>query len=353
MPGADAPRFPGDLPAAFGLPAEPVRAERHGQGLIHQTWRAVYEAGGRQRQYLHQAVNTRVFDRPDQVMDNIQRVSRHLAAKRPAMFARTLHVRPTAHGELLWRDAGGQPWRTYDFVEATVTLQEAANPDQAYQAALAFGRFIAALADFEADSLHTTIPHFHDTPWRWRQLQRALEIADRDRRSDAAAELAFAASHRDLAGLLTPAIRAGRLPRRVVHNDTKINNLLFDPAQGSVVCVVDLDTVMPGYAVTDFADLARHCLSPTVDLDLFQGLLRGFLDGCGTVLTPTEVEMLPRAVKLLAYELGLRFLTDFLQGDAYFRVDHPGHNLQRCRAQFDLVKALLAIETDLVGRLPV
>jgi hypothetical protein len=260
---------------------------------------------------------------------------------------RRLTLLPTREGGAWHRDESGHYWRCYIFIEKARSYDAIQSPQQAFEAAKAFGQFQKLLSDLPPPRLHDTIPDFHHTPKRFARLEEAL-AADAVQRADLArTEIQFALRRKPMASLLLEA----KLPERVTHNDTKINNVLLDEQSGQEVCVIDLDTVMPGLALYDFGDLVRTGTSPalederdlarvTMQFPMFEALLRGYLSTAADFLTPAERRHLVFAGKLITFEIGLRFLTDFLAGDTYFKVHREGHNLDRCRTQFKLVESI-------------
>jgi hypothetical protein len=294
-------------------------------------------------------------------MENIQRVRHHLAAKTsslPDAKRRVLTLVPARGGMPYHRDPAGNYWRCYLHVSGGRSYDLAQNPRQAFEAAKAFGGFQALLADLPAPRLHDTIPHFHDTPRRLAALRSAAAADAAGRSAGARAELDFALSRAPLAGILQDLAATGDIPERVVHNDTKLNNVIFDARTDEGLCVVDLDTVMPGLALHDFGDLVRCAATRAAEDErdlsqveiepaLFESLARGYLAGVGGVLTAAELDHLAVSGAVIALELGMRFLTDHLQGDAYFKVHRPGHNLDRCRAQFKLALSFERQEGEL------
>lgn len=317
------------------------------------------------RRFLLQRINGYVFPSPVQVMENIVRITRHLERKLgPGSAWRRLTLVPTLNGEM-WRETATEEgpadwWRMYELIEDTTTELRVSTPEQAFLAAQAFGRFETQLVDLPSPPLHETIPGFHDTLNRFAAFDRVLagasaSAAGNDRRRQAVAEIRSVAVHRDLAARLSAA--AHNLPRRTVHNDCKISNILFDRTTGEALCVVDLDTTMPGLAAYDFGDMvrsmshradedARETGGARVDPELFTALAQGYLDGAG-FLTGAERRSLVDGALVLTLEQAVRFLTDHLDGDVYFRVERPGQNLDRCRVQLALLESLLARDGDL------
>ena len=325
----------------------PAFCEPYGNGHINDTFLVV-----RGERYILQRMNHVVFPHPDEVMENILGVSEHFRKKalaRGGDVARaSLVVVPTRKGEPFFCDSIGSYWRLYEFCERTVTREVIENPQDFYTCAEAFGHFQRDLADYPAERLHETIVDFHNTPKRYEKLLAAIQNDVCGRACEVADEIAFATARAEFAHTLERAHAAGELPLRVTHNDTKLNNILFDEETGAPVCVIDLDTVMPGYSVTDFGDSIRFGANTAVedetdlsrvslDLSLFELYAKGFLKGCGGRLTEREIDMLPEGAIMMTLECGVRFLTDYLEGDVYFRTHRPKHNLDRCRNQFSLV----------------
>jgi hypothetical protein len=324
----------------------------------------VSAAGG--SRFLLQRINGHVFRDPARVMANIVRITRHLERKLgPGSARRRLTLVPTLDGGMWTKTAAKENpdawWRMYELIEDTTTALRASTPEQAFLAAQAFGRFETQFVDLPSPPLHETIPGFHDTLSRFEALDRALAAASASaagnaRRRQAVAEIRSVAAHRDLAARLSAAA-THELPRRTVHNDCKISNILFDRATGEALCVVDLDTTMPGLAACDFGDMvrsmshraeedARETDVARVDPELFTALAQGYLDGA-RFLTATERRSLVDGALVLTLEQAVRFLTDHLDGDLYFRVERPRQNLDRCRVQLALLESLLARDGDL------
>jgi hypothetical protein len=332
-------------------------AEPYGSGHINDTYCAVFDQAGTTTRYILQRINHNIFKKPVSLMENIQRVTAHLAAKMsglPDSSRRVLTLIPSWEGLLYHRDEQGNYWRAYLFIENARTYDAVVSAGQAFEAAKAYGRFQRLLADLPAPRLHDTIPDFHHTPKRFAALVKAVENDGFNRAGLAKAEIEFALKRANIVGGL---INAG-LPERVTHNDTKFNNIMLDDATGEGVCVVDLDTLMPGLTLYDFGDMVRTTTSPakedeldlnrvTMQMPMFEALLRGYLTFAGDFLTPAEKQLLAFSGKLITFEIGLRFLTDFLGGDTYFKVHRNGHNLDRCRTQFKLVESMEAQEDSM------
>lgn len=343
-----------EVMAGFRIPADFRVAVPYGSGHINDTFAVTMSQGGVPIRYIVQRINSRIFKRPDLLMDNILRVT--AAARKqmqPAEDAtrQTLTVIPSVDGLPYVCDLDGGYWRAYVFVENSCSHDEVKTAQQAYQAARAFGRFQQTVAEMGGERLHETIADFHNTPMRMVALEQAIKDDACDRAAGCKAEIDFALSRRDEACTLVNMLKAGELPERITHNDTKINNVLFDAGSGEGICVIDLDTVMPGLVHYDFGDMVRTAASTAAEdetdlsavivrLDLFEALLRGYLDAASGFLTPAEKEMLPFSGKLITLEIGIRFLTDYLQGDTYFKTKRPAHNLDRCRNQFQRVRSI-------------
>ncbi len=282
-------------------------------------------------------------------MENIERVTTHLGKKiesNPDKIRRVLTLILTHDGKSFYRDENGNYWRVYIFIENARTFDAVESPRQALEAARAFGNFQKLLADLPAPRLHDTIPDFHHTPKRFAALEKTIETDAVNRAHLAKAEIVFALKHKTICNALLDA----KLPERVTHNDTKFNNVMLDDATGEGICVIDLDTVMPGLGLYDFGDMVRTTTSPAkederdlskvaMQFPMFEALARGYLESAN-FLTKAEKQFLTFSGKLITFEIGVRFLTDFLAGDTYFKVHRDGHNLDRCRTQFKLVESI-------------
>ena len=334
----------------FEIPGAFLHAEPCGNGHINDSYRATYRQDGAEVRYVIQRINHHVFQDPVAVMENIQRVTAHLHQKLATetdSARQTLTVIPARDGRPCYPDADGNYWRTYIFIERTRTYEAIENPAQAYEVARAFGRFQQLLTDLPAPPLHETIPDFHHTPKRFADMEKAIVADAVNRARSAKAEIEFALRRRPITGLLLNA----NLPVRIIHNDSKLDNVLLDAATGQGLCVIDLDTVMPGLAPYDFGDQVRSVTSLTrederdlskvrLHLPVFEALARGYLSAASVFLTPAEKQHLVLAGKLITFEIGVRFLADYLAGDTYFKVHREGHNLDRCRTQFKLVGSI-------------
>ena len=344
-----------DIARSFRLGGEITAIAPVPGGHINESYRVdVQAAAGEAHSFLLQRLNPDVFQRPDLVMENVARVTRHLtvaarAAGRPSPVA-TLVL--TDHGADWLADAAGDVWRMLVFVPGAVVRERAESPADCAAAGRAFGEFLRLLADWEGPPLHETIPGFHDTRARLLRLDEAVRADSCGRVAGARSAIAAAAEHRALADVLPPLLANGEVPLRVTHNDAKLANVLLDARTGTPVCVVDLDTVMPGSALYDFGDLVRSTVSSTpedeedrsrvaVNLEFFAALARGYVGAAGAVLTPRERDLLVFAGQLITFEQAARFLTDHLAGDRYYRIARPGHNLSRARSQLALLGSLV------------
>ena len=341
----------------FQIYGEFRSAEPYGSGHINDTYCVVFGQAGTRVRYIFQRINHFVFKNPVALMENIARVTQHLGGKSAGaadQSRQALTLIPARNGAPFHQDEQGLYWRVYLFIELARTYDAVQSPAQAFEAARAFGRFQSLLADLPAPRLHDTIPDFHHTPKRFLALERAIEVDAVNRAALAKSEIEFALRHKALTSLLLDA----HLPERVTHNDTKFNNVMLDDVTGAGVCVIDLDTVMPGLALYDVGDMVRTTTSPvkedeldlskvTMQFPMFEALMRGYLASASEFLTPAEKRQLVAAGKVITLEIGLRFLTDFLAGDTYFKVHRDGHNLDRCRTQFKLVESIEQQETQM------
>ncbi len=323
----------------------------HG-GLINATYLVQTQCGA---QLVLQRVNTAVFQQPELVMQNIQRVTAHVA--RVAPEARALHLLPTCEGGSFILDGDGGLWRAFNYLAGCVGHEQVDSAALAYEAGCAFGTFLTQLSALPAQGLAETIPHFHHTPRRIEALDAALSADPLGRVAEIPQELAVVDRWRAQAGRIEQLREEGLLPTRTTHNDTKISNVLFDAGTGKAVCVIDLDTVMPGTMLYDYGDLVRTSLSRSGEsaavtevecrMDVFRALTRGYLEAAGATLVPAEREHLVFSVQLITLELAVRFLTDYILGDHYFRVDSPTQNLERARNQLHLLSLLEATEDEM------
>ncbi len=336
----------------FAIDGSVKEIRPYGNGHINDTFLAVFQIGDGEKRYILQRMNHNIFKNPPLLMENVVGVTDYL---RKAILAQggdpdreTLNVVRTLEGKSYYEDQGHSFWRVFLFVEGSLCLEKVESPKDFYNGGAAFGNFQRMLAEYPAGELHETIPNFHNTPSRFQDFRRALEADRAGRAALVRPEIEFALSREEEISVLTDLLKKGELPLRVTHNDTKLNNILFDRATGRALCVIDLDTVMPGLSLYDFGDSIRFGASTgaederdlsriELDLELFEAFTEGFLKGCGGKLTRREIEMFPMGAKLMTYECGIRFLGDFLEGDVYFKVHRENHNLDRARTQFKLV----------------
>ena len=357
-----------DMVSCFALPGDFMAAVPYGSGHINDTYAVTVDQGGTPVRYILQRINHQVFKQPGLVMTNIERVVAHLrhtleAAGVEDVTRRTLTLIPTTGGDSFHVDAGGNHWRIYVFIEKAQTYDEITSTDQAFQAARAFGRFQEQLRDLPGPRLQETIPGFHDTRARFAALQRAIEADACNRAAEVAADIAFALDREPMVDVLLDLHRKGDIPEIITHSDTKLNNVMLDNVTGEGICVIDLDTVMPGLFLYDFGDMVRTAARPTPEdepdlskvearLEMFEAVTRGYLDAVGPALTCAEREHLVFSARLITFEIGIRFLTDYLEGDVYFKTHRDGHNRDRCRVQFAMVSSFesRAAEMDRIAK---
>lgn len=327
----------------FKTEGRPISCERYGFGHINITYLAVTDIGHR---YILQRINKRVFPDVAGLMENITAVTRFIG-ERSDDSRKAMTVIPTNDGRSYFTDDEGEHWRVYDFIEDGICLQSAETPDDFYESAVAFGGFQQVMAEFPAKTLHETIPDFHNTIDRLVKFHKALEADVLDRAKNVRKEIEFILERGREAGRLHRLRESGGLPLRVTHNDTKLNNVILDAKTRKALCVIDLDTVMPGLSLYDFGDSIRFGAATAAEdeqdlekmemsLELFAAYTKGFVGVCPSLL-PTELELLPLGAKTMTLECGIRFLTDYLEGDRYFAIHREGHNLDRARTQLKLV----------------
>ena len=298
-------------------------------------------------------MNKNIFLNPEELMDNVSGVTAWLRKKILAdggdVERETLNLVNTRDGRPFYKDSCGEYWRAYLFIEDATSFDQVENDDDFYQSAVAFGHFQRLLSDYPAATLHETIKDFHNTTDRLRKFKEAIINDVCGRAAEVKPEIQFVLEREKLAHILCDLQKNGEIPLRVTHNDTKLNNILIDNKTGKAICVIDLDTVMPGLSVNDFGDSIRFGASTAAedekdlskvffDMHLYELYVKGFIEGCGGALTEIEKDMLPVGAMVMTFECGMRFLTDYLEGDHYFKIHREGHNLDRCRTQFKLVK---------------
>jgi len=351
-----------DVLGLFEIKGRFNTATAYGSGHINDTFLVHCETStGQPRRYIAQRINNQIFQNIPALMDNVQRVTEHLARKAaPTKRARQLTLIPARDGTPYSRDENSAWWRIYDFIEGAHTVDRVTSLPQAREAAHAFGDFQAQLSDLPGPRLHETIPHFHNTRSRFDAFRDALTADALGRAASARPEIDYALSLEADCDHLLALLSRGEVSERITHNDTKINNVMFDDVTGHAVAVIDFDTLMPGLPLYDFGDMVRTATSSTLEddpepanmrfeLPLFEALVEGYLGSAvGPVLNTTERALLGFAGKLITYETALRFLTDYLQGDVYFKTQYPDHNLVRTRTQLALVRSIAA-QTDAVN----
>ena len=337
---------------SFKIKGNPVKCERYGSGHINDTNLLVTEENGKERSYILQRINKRVFKDPPSLMNNFGAVTDYLKnifKERGDDYRRkTLNLVKTKDGKYYYEDSNGDFWRIHRYVADSMSYDKVECPEQFYSSAVAFGNFQYLLRDFPADTLVETIKNFHNTPDRFKNFLMAVEFDSFGRRALVEKEIAFVCEREEFMNTLEIAHKEGRLPLRVTHNDTKLNNILFDKNTGEALCVIDLDTIMPGYSVNDFGDSIRFGATTALedeadlskvnfDISLYELYVKGFIEGANGGLTESELDLLPIGAIMMTLECGMRFLTDYLSGDTYFKTSREGHNLDRARNQFKLV----------------
>lgn len=338
--------------AHFPLNGELVKLDVYGNGHINDTYLVETERDGRQEKLILQGINHDIFKNPEELMENILMVTSHLRKKIEAEGGdpdrETLNVVCTGDGKPYYRDPEGNYFRVYKFIDNAISYEAVKDSHDFYESAVAFGHFQSMLADFPAEKLYEIIPGFHDTKARFERFCQVVKEDKMGRVAQMQQEINFVMDRAALAEELGGMQAAGELPLRVTHNDTKLNNIMLDEKTGKAICVIDLDTVMPGLAVNDFGDSIRFGASTALEdepdlskvecsMELFDIYTKGFIEGCAGRLTEAELKALPLGAKTMTFECGMRFLTDYLEGDVYFKVHREGHNCDRCRTQFKLV----------------
>ena len=332
----------------FTLEGEVKSCSPYGSGHINDTF--LVEAG---RKYILQRINSEIFTKPRELMENVDLVCRFMTEEIKKQGGNpereSLQIIKTKDGSLYYEDEMKNFFRMYLYITDCKAFDLVEKPEHFYESAYAFGHFQKLLSDFPAEKLHETIPHFHDSPQRFQHFLKAVEEDKFDRKKDCEEEIQFFLSHEKDLSYALALLKKGELPLRVSHNDTKLNNVLFDANTEKALCIIDLDTVMPGLSIFDFGDAIRFGANTgaedeedlskiSLSLPLFSLYTKGFLEACGSSLWEKEILSLPEGAKIMTLECGMRFLTDYLQGDSYFHVKRPRHNLDRARTQIALVK---------------
>ena len=347
----------------FDLQGKPCGCEEIKVGHINRTYKILTRnADGSEQAYILQWINSTVFPKTPEVMSNIVRVTSHIKNKLRAAgrneHTGTLTVIPLKTGEPYATDGEDNKWRMFEFIPDAVTYMVCESAEMFRSVGYAFGEFQRQLADFDASTLYETIEDFHNTPKRFENFERAVRADVCGRVTEVAPEIAFLRERKARYSVITDALASGRIPLRVTHNDTKLNNVMIDPKTGKAVCVVDLDTVMPGSSLYDFGDAIRFGASSAdedeadlskvyVRTEMYEAFTEGFCEALAGALTDEEIRMFPDGSWMMTVEVGMRFLTDYLSGDTYFRIGYPKHNLDRARNQLKLVADMEAKETEL------
>ena len=337
---------------SFGLDKKMKDIVRFGSGHINHTFLVTIDEAGKTGKVILQKMNRSIFTKPVELMENIMGITAFLREKIVANGGdperETLNVIPAEDGQPYFVDSQGEYWRCYKFIEGATCYDQVESMEDFYESAVSFGNFQRLLADYPAETLHETIVGFHDTKARFEVFKKVVEADVCNRADSVKAEIDFVLAHEDVANVFGDLLAKGEIPLRVTHNDTKLNNIMIDDETHKGICVIDLDTVMPGLAMNDFGDSIRFGASTAAedeqdldkvwcDMELFEAYTKGFIEGCGGKLTKREIELLPMGAKVMTFECGMRFLTDHLQGDTYFQIHREGHNLDRARTQFKLV----------------
>ncbi|MGQ9470094.1 MAG: phosphotransferase enzyme family protein [Candidatus Aminicenantales bacterium] len=334
-----------------------------GQGHINATYLVEVTGGEGRKKYTFQRINTFVFQQPELMMANWEKITHHQREKLSEEAGhkgkrQSLCLLLGKDGRSFYRSAKNEYWRAYHYIDRCHTVEVAKNPEQAYEAGKAFGLFQKMVADLNPADIFETIPYFHHTPRRFERFLQALKIANPGRKKRAERAINFALARETVVNVVTAGMASGRLPVRVTHNDTKINNVLFDDETEKGVCVIDLDTTMPGSPLYDFGDLVRTATCQAaedevdlgrvkLDLEFFRAVAEGYLSQTADLLMPAEKELLFLAGKLITFTIGLRFLTDYLEGDVYFKISRPEHNLERALTQFQLLSSMEEQEKEM------
>lgn len=338
----------------FQLDGMVTSAVPYGSGHINDTFLiTLHKDDDSEGRVILQRMNTSIFGKPAELMENIMNVTSYL---RKVIISQggdpnreTLNVIKTKADLPYYIDSEGNYWRCYIFIEGARTYDQAESLEDFYQSAVSFGNFQRLLSDYPAETLHETIEGFHDTKARFETFKKAVADDVCGRAASVKKEIDFVLAHEDVANVFGELLEKGEIPLRVTHNDTKLNNIMIDDETRKGICVIDLDTVMPGLAMNDFGDSIRFGASTAAedeqdlskvscDMELFEVYAKGFIEGCGGKLTKREIELMPMGAKVMTFECGMRFLTDYLQGDTYFKIHRENHNLDRCRTQFKLVE---------------
>ncbi len=345
----------------FNIPGLLVSAERFGSGLINDTYLCEFSEAAETRKYILQRINTSVFKHPEQVMENVERVTAHIVNRLrrdgvPDPYRVTPALIHTRQGSSYHRDSAGSYWRMFHFIESGDVYDTVIDANHAYEIGRGLGLFQSLVSDLDPGRLYDTLPGFHHTPKYLMEYDAALQSDSKGRAAEIVAEARFVSRRRNLAPLLMGPVQRGEIPLRVVHNDPKVNNVMIHRTTRESLCMLDLDTVKPGIVHFDFGDCVRSVANPAgedakdlaavrFDLSLFEATTHGYLREAGSFLTLREKELLSSSIKVITFELGIRFLADYLRGDTYFKVTHESHNLHRARVQFRLLESIEETES--------
>jgi Ser/Thr protein kinase RdoA (MazF antagonist) len=357
--------MPATIISQFSIPGILIKSERFGSGLINDTFLCEFDDNGALRKYILQRINSSVFTHPEQVMHNVEAVTMHIIRRlrlegKVDPYAMTPALISTRSGRSFFFDDKGEYWRAFHFIDTGTVFNKVLHKKHAYEIGRSVGRFQSLVSDLSPDSLHDTLPGFHYTPNYLSEYDKELK-ADVKKRADAVlVEREFVYHRRSLAPVLTDLIASKDLPLRIVHNDPKVNNIMIHRETGKALCMLDLDTVKPGIVHFDFGDCVRSAANPagedakdlgsiTIDLELFEAIAEGYFSEAGAFLTKKEIAMLPMSVQVITFELGLRFLADYLCGDSYFKIQYPTHNLHRARVQFRLLDSIERAEDQMAS----
>jgi len=347
------------IASKFNIKGEFLSYTPHGAGHINDTFIVNFANHKKIFRLLFQKINTNIFSKPEKVIDNILRVTQHLQSKYENVLHSREHLRliPAVNGAFFYKSDKGAYWRVYNYIEKSVAFNVLQSPTQAFDAAFAFGRFIFELRDLPGAPLYESITDFHNTPKRFEEFVAAIETDICNRAKDIKEEIKFLLNAKKEAFWLTDAYKSGKIPLRTIHNDTKLNNILFDNQTGKVICIVDLDTVMPGLSLYDFGDMVRSmAFASSEDIkdlskihfnpDIYEKLVKGFLAGAQNSFCNEEIKLFSHSANVITYEVALRFISDYLNGDIYFKTKFQTHNLIRARVHIKMLKNLQIIENE-------
>lgn len=350
-----------EIASNFLLKGSVSKIEPFGNGHINDTYR-IYMAGDNVNDYILQRKNHLIFKDVAGMMENISRVTNHIRTKLAEKGEKEIDKKVITHifcsdGELYYKDKNGNYWTVFLYIPESISVEKIEKPEHAYLAGKGFGQFQQLLADLPGKPLNETIVDFHDIDFRFRNFRKALNVNYQGRNETAKKEIDFAFQHENEMHTLKNAFQRGEIQNRITHNDTKINNILFDKAY-NILCVIDLDTVMPGFVHFDFGDAIRTAASTaeedetdllkiTINLEVFRAFAKGFLEETKSVLSEKEISLFPHSAMFMTFIMGLRMLTDFVEGDVYYKIKYPQHNFDRARAQFKLVEEIALHEKEM------